>query len=275
MSELNDMTTYGFHKSYSTVLYFDKDPEIIANEIKYVLEDKIGKVSLLTNEPNLMQYKLEDFILSDSEDEMVIISLSLKEENLNIIEFTEYMDQTWNWEEAGNLLKETKYQLTISDNCGEGMGYKQRLVLCQLVTHIITSSLKPIGILWQASSQLIEPNKYLDNIPGTEEYDPLYGAINVRLFTIEGKEENTVMDTVGLAALGLVDVQCYFYGYDVDQVANHLYAYGQYIFWNGDVIKDGDTIEGIEKYKKWGARHELSLLEPRRPVLNIGPDIKV
>jgi hypothetical protein len=45
---------------------------------------------------------------------------------------------------------------------------------------------------------------------------------------------------------------------------------GYYLFQEDDVIGDGDTIEGIEPGSCWRCRHEASLLEPQRVVLDHG-----
>jgi len=80
-----------------------------------------------------------------------------------------------------------------------------------------------------------------------------------------------LMDTIGLAALGLPDLQCHFRNLDVQAVAGMLYNTGLYIFENGDVIEDGHTVAGINPNDKWLCQHEDSLLEPERVVLDVNP----
>jgi hypothetical protein len=113
----------------------------------------------------------------------------------------------------------------------------------------------------------------LRGAPGTPAEDPVYPAVNVRLFQVQGRQEGEVlMDTIGLAALGLPDLQCHFVGLDPQQVANTLYGAAYYVYENGDVIEDGETIQGAgEGVVRWRCRHEDALMDPARVVLDIDP----
>jgi hypothetical protein len=86
-----------------------------------------------------------------------------------------------------------------------------------------------------------------------------------------GAPGEVVMDTLGLAALGLPDLQCHFRNLDRMAVARLLYNTGWYIFSNGDVIADGHTIEGVAPGARWRCRHEDALVPPAREVLDLDP----
>ena len=79
------------------------------------------------------------------------------------------------------------------------------------------------------------------------------------------------MDTLGLAALGLPDLQCHFRGLAPEAVAPLLYNTAYYIFEKGDVIDDGHTVEGVTPGERWPCQHEASLVEPRRVVIDLDP----
>ena len=79
------------------------------------------------------------------------------------------------------------------------------------------------------------------------------------------------MDTLGLAALGLPDLQCHFHGLDCNDVARLLHNLGLYVFENGDIIEDGHTIDGPKPGDKWRCQHEMALVKPERMVLDINP----
>ena len=60
-------------------------------------------------------------------------------------------------------------------------------------------------------------------------------GLNVRLFRVEGGAQgDMLMDTRGLAALGLPDLQMHFRGLNPGRVAGLLFNYGRYIYENGD-----------------------------------------
>ncbi len=50
-----------------------------------------------------------------------------------------------------------------------------------------------------------------------------------------------------------------------------LYNAAYYLFEHGDVIDDGDTIQGIPTDQRWTCQHELALAEPEREVIDINP----
>ena len=79
------------------------------------------------------------------------------------------------------------------------------------------------------------------------------------------------MDTLGLSAFGVMDLQCHFKALKPEDVAGVLINYGYYVFENGNVIGDGHTIQGIDEDQKWQCRHKISLMEPRRKVVDFYP----
>jgi len=103
-----------------------------------------------------------------------------------------------------------------------------------------------------------------------------FSPVNVRLFNIEGidDESEPLMDTMGLAAFDLPDLQYHFKDLDPDAVARILHVYGDYIFKNGDIIEGDHTIREISPDDKWVCRHEISLVEPNRILLDINPGRK-
>ncbi len=278
MSELimtdNQEMPFGFLEKYEVTLYFEEQPTLKGEALLNGIKNRLGKAVLLTEEAGTISFELEDYTLTDSE-EKVAFDVKLTDIGPIPAVFEKYASQSWSWPEASDLTGRINYQLTLSDRIGYGLPPKERVVLFQVALYCLTEYTGPIGIQWHASHQLIDPAVYLGNVPGDEDYDLLFGPLNVRLYSVKDTEDDTVMDTVGMAALGIVDIQCCFYGFDKEAMADLLYHYGTYVFWNGDVIKEGQTIEGINPVEKWGVRHELSQLEPRRPVINIGPDIKL
>jgi len=91
------------------------------------------------------------------------------------------------------------------------------------------------------------------------------------MFNVEGGPGESVMDTMGLASLGLPDLQVHSTGLEPDDVARHLFNSAYYVLEKGDVIADGQTIDGIPPGTKWHCQHEASLVGPSRVVLDIDP----
>ena len=44
-----------------------------------------------------------------------------------------------------------------------------------------------------------------------------------------------------------------------------------YLFKNGDVIRDGETVDGAQPGERWPCSHEVALIAPERAVLKDRP----
>ena len=74
-----------------------------------------------------------------------------------------------------------------------------------------------------------------------------------------GDDDAMVLDTLGLHVFGLPDLQCHFRGREPGKIAGLLYATATYVFDEGDVILDGNTISGPQ------TRRALPLSAGARP----------
>jgi len=108
------------------------------------------------------------------------------------------------------------------------------------------------------------------------ELPPLDVWCNVRLFNVG--EGWLVMDTVGNGQLGLPDLPdlevCVQGGknYNLQDVDAFLRNTTLYLLQNGEVIKDGDTLDGPFNVK-WRARvRKMSLIDPPRRMLRLFPE---
>ena len=125
-----------------------------------------------------------------------------------------------------------------------------------------------IAIWWMPAERLVEPRAIAAAV---RDEDPLRVALNVRLFHVEeGHGDERIMDTVGMAALELPDVQCHFFALDAAQVAALLEETARYVYDEGDVIGDGDTVPGTDG-AEWACRREVALVDPPRDVVDVTP----
>jgi hypothetical protein len=183
------------------------------------------------------------------------------------------IEQSWGFSGATEQIQRCTTSILVTDFLTRGLEYKTRLALFQKVLTSTLELIPCLAIHWQPTQQILEPLTYLDTV-SSEIYPNLQaGALNVRLFRIINEESqgDVVMDTLGLAALGLPDLQCHFRNLDVQAVAGMLYNTGLYLFENGDVIADGHTVAGMDRNDKWVCQHEDSLVAPDRVVLDINP----
>lgn len=92
---------------------------------------------------------------------------------------------------------------------------------------------------------------------------------NVRLVNLSDHPQWVVMDTVGMGQLDLPDHEACCDGkvYDLSAVASFLRNAADYVFENGEVIRDGDTMDGPGNIRWQGATFDKSLLDPPRRVI--------
>src|SRR5258706_439837 len=98
----------------------------------------------------------------------------------------------------------------VTDFMSGGLEYHERLDLFQRALLGVLSVVPCLAVHWQPSQQVIDPSAYraASEKPPADLF--FAGALNVRLFNIENSPGDFVMDTLGLAALGLPDLQCHF-----------------------------------------------------------------
>lgn len=111
-----------------------------------------------------------------------------------------------------------------------------------------------------------------------ERYDrtgllPLEAIANIRIFTLPQNEEWVLMDTVGMGQLDEIDQEAIFRkdSYNANEVASFLRNVSSYILENGQIIKDGDTIDGPGDIHWQGATIEDGIASPPREVLRFMP----
>lgn len=263
-----------FAKTYGVELFFSEPvPEIAKEELLAKLNEECGNVELAGETDNVTSYAFLDYSVEYEKEKIppkIAILTTDKEIDHSSLDMTLY--QSWDFENVREVVSGCKYSLIITDLMSANLYYKTRLNLFQKFLFSSLELLPCQAIHWSHSQQILEPKKYIENTLEHAEGSLLYGALNVRLFNVsDAEKEEMLMDTMGLSAFGLPDLQCHFRGLEPNLISRHLYAYAGYIFDKGDVIGSGSTIEGLNGEGEWVCQHEMSLTEPSRVVLDINP----
>ncbi len=91
---------------------------------------------------------------------------------------------------------------------------------------------------------------------------------NVRLIRLGDCQPWMFMDTVGMSQLDAIDHEAVFCeGYDLSDVSSFLRNVANYVFQRGQVIKDGDTINGPGEISWQACQYSDPLYDPPRDVL--------
>jgi hypothetical protein len=179
--------------------------------------------------------------------------------------------QSWRLKDAAELVASCRHSVVVTDLMASGLAYQTRFDLFQGVLRSLLAIVPCTAIHWLHAEQIVARDDYLASQTGRLADLLGGGPINVRFFKIENSDGDMLMDTRGLSAFGLPDLQCHFRTLDPKEVATLLYNTAFYLYEKGDVIEDGNTVAGVEPSSKWKCQHEDSLAAPERVVLDLNP----
>ncbi|MBB3111114.1 hypothetical protein FHS18_003182 [Paenibacillus phyllosphaerae] len=269
--EQEDELKHMFARNFGVELLFEQHPTIPSERILERLRTECGDVDMV-NKDHLQLFFFRDYKVSFAEGELPAqIAIMLPYDQVHEERgFEASLSQSWRWQEAHSTVDGCKTCMLVTDLMAAGMDYKLRMKLFQKALHAIVEACDCKAVHFRLSEQFIAREDYLSNNPGAADYDILLGILNVRLFRMEGAESEIVMDTLGLASIGLPDLQVQYKGAEVTEMAKRLYAYGDELYANGDVIPDGGTLEGLGG-ERWTCSRDIALMEPKRNVIDIVP----
>ncbi|GGN91009.1 DUF4261 domain-containing protein [Saccharibacillus kuerlensis] len=281
---------FGFARVYTVELKYKKKPNFSRERLYEKMQLYTGTVdrpeeqklkdNLAVWEPSsetetdMLHFFHLNYPVKFADGEMPAQTSLIPTKNRPASEYETAIQQAWHWPEAGAVVEECQYSVRLIDMMASGLLPQERL---RLITGALRAMLETApcdAVYFRESDKLLEPGDYLTAI---EAGGILYGAMNVRFFNVQNtdtdmgsKRSEMLMDTVGLAALGVPDVQCHFYDLEPNEVAGQLTNLGYYLFDCGDVIKDGETFGPTENVR-WRCEHQYALAAPHRIVLDVDP----
>jgi len=179
--------------------------------------------------------------------------------------------QTWDWEQAGDAVSQARSSVQVELTIPETIVASERLRLVHLCLLAVAELRPPVALHWRPSQRLVEPAAWRASL--AHGAPPVDHALNVRLFRVpDGLPGEGLMDTMGLAPLGLPDLQCRFHGLELEQMAQLLFAYGGYLVERGDVLGDDSLVRGLASHEEWECRRGESLAPPLRAAVTLLPD---
>lgn len=193
------------------------------------------------------------------------------DKNINAEIKEEAFQQNWHWREAEVAARSCHYEVLLTDFMTRTLDYKIRFKLFVNFVAAVTKATKPQVVYAVTTQKLLEPGTLIEDWDSREKED-LSALVNVRLYNIsDGRAGETLMDTVGLHQFGLPDFQIRFTDYNPSEIAGLLWNYAYYLFENGDVIENGNTLAGLGGDSKWRCDRQISLVGPERIVLDVQP----
>ena len=184
------------------------------------------------------------------------------------------ISQSWQFPEARETLRECRFVVTVSETKESPAKPVERLNHLQGAINMVLEIVHADAIHCLDSKQVIPPGLFLGEVEARGIPALQAGGINVRLYRVDAPgvaEGRLVMDTLGLHAFGLPDLQIDYRWLEPGAVARTLFAAAGYLFQEGDVIEDGHTIEGCLPGTRWTAQHGAAVMEPHREVVVLDP----
>ncbi|MEI0566933.1 DUF4261 domain-containing protein [Brachyspira pulli] len=179
-----------------------------------------------------------------------------------------YYSQMWDIKEPKELIKNCNYEIMLSDFLAAGLDYKERTTLLNNWLYISLQLFNNcVAVYNEQSGKLLLPEQILNN-NYPKDFRFLLSGVNIRLFNVQDSKD-VIVDTLGMYAIGLPDIQYHFHDLNVNEIISHALNIAAYIFDKGDIIKSGDTIQSIFENVQWKCQYEKSLLKPHREILDI------
>ena len=181
--------------------------------------------------------------------------------------------QMWDCPEHDEILDSCRYHVLASDMLGAVMQYKERADMLMDYLEALVELFPACKAVYFVNSGKMFTAEAIrsHNIPHDDRF--IYFAVNVRFFSIQDSPA-MIVDTVGMEALDMPDLQYHFHGMDPNFVVNHAYNVLSYMYENDNPIENNNTIDGIadgEMSDKvlWKCCYEESLIQPVRAVIDI------
>lgn len=182
------------------------------------------------------------------------------------------VQQSWGFPDAGAALATCQHSVLFADMLSGALPQLTRRQLLSAGLAAILETTRIDAVHFVEAHQFLEPTTLLKQLSDPQQMqNPIAGFLNVRFFNVANAPGDMIMDTAGLNAFGLTDLQIHYRGMEPNEIARIVHNTAAYIFERGAVIESGHTIQGRNVEERWRCRQEDSLIEPKRAVLDINP----
>ncbi len=247
-----------------------------AKAVQQALEERFGEVGIVGSQLELSSFSIKKYPVA-YEEGTVPAQVALGDvqdfQPESIDNFTR--SQFWDVLDGEKLLDSCRYKVMIFDRMAMGLPYKER---CRLLMDWLETAVALFAdctaVYFPTSGKLLDADQVRRHeIPKEDRFLKL--CVNIRYFTIQNSKDE-IVDTLGLYAIGLPDVQYHYHGLDPNLVVGHAYTTASYLYQNNAPIKNGETIDGLlngalSQRVQWRCQYEDALIQPMRVVMDICP----
>ena len=256
------------------LLFRNKVPQPDQRQALAVLTEHIGAVEAAGRDAGAVSFLAKDHV-AQFQDESAPVVLSFTS---CVPFFGEMLDafvraNMWDCPDRDVLLQECRWQVVAGDALAGGLPAMQRAELDMDWLLALLELFPSCGAVYFPSAGKLFRPEQICSAPFTGIQRFLHFGMNVRMFQMPDGD-SVITDTLGLQVLNLPDLQYHYRGLPPGWVAAHAYTMASMLLQNGDDFEDGDTVDGMENGQlsdavEWECRREVSILQPKRTVLDI------
>lgn len=251
--------------TYEVVLLYASMPPIQQEPLLAALLDRCGTVEPV--EGTASTFRFPDLVPPDG-GEPAGFTLKIRNAPLPEAEAEEAILQTRDWPQARAAFQRHRAYVKVADRAA-AIPYKNRLRIFQDILLSLAGLAAPLAILWKPSGKLVSPMTLAKTRDGRP--DPLLAAVNIRFGPAPDGSGDRFMDTLGLAALGLPDLECIVQDEEPSRMAAWLRALARYLYDLGDVLDEGRPVKGPDGKSRWICTNARSADTPDRAVYRLAP----
>lgn len=258
-------------------LLFDQEPQRPdADTVHKKLEQKFGAIHTIMEDEKMSSYALPKYMSEFADNAKLPTQVVMGDihsfDQDKISEFER--GQIWDCPDGKELLDHITHRVMLWDMM-DTLDFMQKSEMLMDWLETALDLYKECVAVWIPSAGKLIMADEIRRQSYRREDRFLHYCVNARFFTVNGSDD-MIVDTRGMYAMGLPDVQCHFHGIDPNDVVYYVYNIAMYIFKNRMPIEDGDTIDGLRDGElvpeiQWKCQYEDSLVQPLRPVIDICP----
>jgi hypothetical protein len=254
--------------SYAVELLYEIAPVFTKAEVLTQLRDRCGAVSAVdVNSEEGLNFFFPAYRVPFKDDAMPVqVAIAVHDAPLEDPALEKALGRTLDWGDVRAVTDGHTAHVTLTDILAVQLEYRARLGLFQNVLQGLMELVMPSAILWRPSMKVVDPMALLQALRPGDSRDALHGAVNVRRFKSAEHPGRMLMDTLGLAAIGLPDLECAFLGLDPGKVQAVLMSLARYQYDLGDVLNDGRVVKVPGSDDAWVLQRGPSRQQPPRDV---------
>ncbi len=175
----------------------------------------------------------------------------------------------WEWPEATQAVRTYAAHVVFKTIAPENTCPRDLVHLHHRAQTALAEFTSPVAIFWPAAGRLMSPSSLVDLVARPDDAAAMSAScVSFRVFEPQTDGEPYVLDSAGLHALGLPDLQAFSYTEPDDTISAMLYEQAERLFLDREALAAGMEIAAADG-RVWQVDLQWSNREPRRPVLSL------